>query len=68
MEALFLYELRELKKLPFRSSSNDGRPREKLLEKGKFALSDAELIAILIRSANKEYLAVTVLQQLLHQS
>ena len=39
-----------------------------MLEKGKSALSDAELIAILIGSGNKDDSAVTVAQQLLHQS
>ena len=33
--------------------SQDDQPREKLLYKGKAALSDAELVAILIGSGNR---------------
>jgi len=36
----------------------DDRPREKLISKGKSSLSDAELLAILIGSGNKEESAV----------
>lgn len=60
--------MRDEKKLPIKAWAKDDRPREKLLEKGKSALSDAELIAILIGSGNKDDSAVTVAQQLLHQS
>ena len=60
--------MRDEKKLPIKAWAKDDRPREKLLEKGKSALSDAELIAILIGSDNKEDSAVTVAQQLLYQS
>ncbi len=42
------------------------RPREKLLLKGKAALSEAELIAILIGSGNKDQTAVELAQQLLN--
>lgn len=38
--------------------SQDDRPREKLLSKGKQVLTDAELLAILIGSGNKEESAV----------
>lgn len=60
--------MRDEKKLPIKAWAKDDRPREKLLEQGKSALSDAELIAILIGSGNKDDSAVTVVQQLLHQS
>ncbi len=45
-------------------NEND-RPREKLLVKGKNVLSDAELIAILIGSGNREESAVTLSQRIL---
>lgn len=41
------------------------RPREKLLEKGRRALSNAELVAILIGSGNREDSAVTLAQKIL---
>lgn len=43
----------------------DDQPREKLLHKGKFALSDAELLAILIGSGNKEESAVALCKRIL---
>ena len=43
----------------------DDRPREKLVHKGKNALSDAELIAILIRSGNKQESAVHLSKRIL---
>ena len=45
--------------------SEDDRPREKLLNKGRSALSDAELIAILIGSGNREESAVGVSKRIL---
>lgn len=45
--------------------AHDDRPREKMLLKGKEALSDAELIAILIASGNKELSAVDLAKQIL---
>lgn len=45
--------------------SEDDRPREKLLLKGKSALSHAELIAILINSGNKEESAVALSKRIL---
>ncbi len=41
------------------------RPREKLVEKGRRALSDAELVAILIGSGNREDSAVALAQKML---
>lgn len=41
-------------KLKVKDLPLDSRPREKLLEKGPQALSDAELIAILLRTGSKE--------------
>ena len=40
--------------------SQDDQPREKLRDKGKSALSDAELVAILIGSGNREESAVAL--------
>ena len=45
--------------------SHDDRPREKLLNKGKAFLSDAELVAILIGSGNKEESAVALCKRIL---
>ena len=45
-------------------SAND-RPREKLLSNGKTALSDAELLAIIIGSGNRQETAVALMQRLL---
>jgi DNA repair protein RadC len=45
--------------------AEDDRPREKLMLKGKAALSDAELVAILISSGNNEESAVSLSQRIL---
>ncbi|MCK5678894.1 MAG: hypothetical protein KAH72_10530, partial [Flavobacteriaceae bacterium] len=45
--------------------NEDDRPREKLLIKGKSALSDAELIAILIGSGNRGESAVELSKRIL---
>ena len=45
--------------------SQDDQPREKLLNKGKSALSDAELVAILIASGNREESAVALCKRIL---
>tara|TARA_R100000935_G_C2800004_1_gene150029 strand:- start:140 stop:838 length:699 start_codon:yes stop_codon:yes gene_type:complete len=56
-------------KIPFtiKNWALDDRPREKLLQKGKFALTDAELIAILIGSGNKNESAVELSKKILSQ-
>ena len=43
----------------------DDRPREKLLVKGAAALSDSELLAILINNGNKEDSAVSLAKKVL---
>lgn len=48
--------------------AEDDRPREKMLLKGKAALSDAELIAILLGSGTPALSAVDVAKELLAQS
>ena len=45
--------------------SQDDQPREKLLHKGKEVLSDAELVAILIGSGNKQESAVDLSKRIL---
>ncbi len=50
---------------PIRSWSEDDKPREKLMLKGKSALSDAELIAILIGSGSREESAVELSKKIL---
>ena len=45
--------------------SEDDRPREKLLNKGKAALSDAELVAILIGSGSRNESAVELCKRIL---
>ncbi|MBU2949502.1 DNA repair protein RadC [Tamlana agarivorans] len=45
--------------------SQDDQPREKLLIKGKMALSDAELVAILIGSGNRDESAVALCKRIL---
>jgi len=48
--------------------AEEDRPREKLLSKGKAALSDAELIAILIGSGSRELSAVDLSKKILSHS
>lgn len=50
---------------PIRSWSEDDKPREKLMTKGKAALSDAELIAILIGSGSRNESAVDLSKRIL---
>jgi len=45
--------------------SQDDQPREKLRDKGKSTLSDAELVAILISSGNREESAVSLSKRIL---
>jgi DNA repair protein RadC len=46
------------KKMSIKQWAEEDRPREKMLLKGKTALSDAELLAILISTGTKEFSAV----------
>lgn len=48
--------------------AEDDRPREKLLLKGKNALSDAELIAILLRSGSQNETAVDLSKNILQRA
>ena len=54
-----------MEKLTIKSWALDDRPREKLVAKGKTTLSDAELIAILIGSGNREESAVGLSKRIL---
>ncbi len=53
--------------LPINQWAEDDRPREKLLLKGTSALSDAELIAILIGSGSRNESAVQLSQRILQK-
>ncbi|MBU2061438.1 MAG: DNA repair protein RadC [Bacteroidetes bacterium] len=55
----------EQNNFPITNWSEDDRPREKLMLKGKSALSDAELIAILIGSGNRNESAVDLSKRIL---
>jgi DNA repair protein RadC len=46
--------------------SPDDRPREKLLNKGAMALSDAELLSILIGTGTREQSAVDIARKILN--
>jgi DNA repair protein RadC len=54
------------KHLNIKSWAEDDRPREKLITKGRQALSDAELLAILLSSGNKNETAVQLAQRILN--
>lgn len=54
-----------LQHLSIKEWAEDDRPREKLLLKGKYALSDAELIAILLGSGSRNETAVQLAQRIL---
>ncbi len=51
--------------LSIKQWKEDDRPREKMMLKGKIALSDAELVAILIGSGNREESAVALAKRIL---
>ena len=55
----------ETSHFPITNWSEDDRPREKLMLKGKIALSDAELIAILIGSGSRNESAVALSKRIL---
>ncbi|MGV4379940.1 RadC family protein [Ornithobacterium rhinotracheale] len=50
---------------PLNEWAEDDRPREKLMLKGKDALSDAELLAIIMGSGNREETAVDLAKRIL---
>lgn len=58
----------EDKHFSIKNWSEDDQPREKLLYKGKSALSDAELVAILIGSGTRNESAVALCKRILQQN
>ena len=52
--------------LPIRAWAEEDRPREKMLLRGSRHLSDAELLAILIGSGNRDESAVGLAKRILH--
>ncbi|AVM53194.1 DNA repair protein RadC [Bacteroides zoogleoformans] len=54
-----------MNKLNINQWAEEDRPREKMMQKGAEALSDAELLAILIGSGNTEESAVALMQRVL---
>lgn len=63
---LYFSKVKDLTKLSIKAWAEDDRPREKLMLKGRQSLSDAELIAILLGSGNREQTAVELAQLILH--
>ena len=55
------------KRLTIRDWAEDDRPREKMLRKGAHSLSDAELLAILIGSGNRDESAVELSRRIMHE-
>ena len=55
------------KRISIRDWAEDDRPREKMLRKGCQSLSDAELLAILIGSGNRDESAVELCRRILHE-
>ena len=51
--------------LSIKHLSRDDQPREKLLDKGRSSLSNAEILAILIGSGSREKSAVQLCQEIL---
>lgn len=59
--------MRTLQKLTIKHWAVPDRPREKLMLQGRRAISDAELLAILIGSGSKDETAVDLCRRLLYQ-
>ncbi|MDR1738762.1 MAG: DNA repair protein RadC [Candidatus Symbiothrix sp.] len=57
-----------MSKLSVKEWSPDDQPREKLLAKGVFALSDSELLAIILGSGNQEENVVGLAQRILQSA
>ena len=62
---LFLEMQQKQASLSIKNWSDDDKPREKLVQKGKSVLSDAELIAILIGSGSRNESAVELSKRIL---
>lgn len=61
----FSKKFMEENKLGIKSWAEEDRPREKLMEKGRHVLTEAELIAILIGSGSKDETAVELSKRIL---
>ena len=57
-----------MSKLNINQWAEEDRPREKMMQKGAEALTDAELLAILIGSGNTEESAVSLMQRVLAEA
>lgn len=57
-----------LSRVTIKAWAEADRPREKLLEQGRRALADAELLAILIGSGSRDESAVELCRRILHDS
>src|SRR5690606_1464576 len=55
-----------LSRVTIKAWAESDRPREKLMERGRRALTDAELLAILIGSGSREESAVELCRRILH--
>ncbi len=55
-------------KISIKQWSEDDRPREKLLQKGRAALSNAELLALLLVSGNRNETAVDLAKRVLEEN
>jgi len=64
----FVVMHKEYSNISIKDLAEDDRPREKMLQKGRQALSDAELIAILIGSGSRSESAVQLAQRILMES
>ncbi|PPK99886.1 DNA replication and repair protein RadC [Parapedobacter indicus] len=58
--------MNQLSRVAIKAWAEADRPREKLLEQGRRALTDAELLAILIGSGSREESAVELCRRILH--
>lgn len=56
-----------INRVSIKNWAEDDRPREKLLLKGKNALSDAELLALLLGTGNRNESAVDLAKAILHE-
>ena len=65
---MFFRDMEDRNRVPISEWAKEDRPREKLLLKGISALSDAELLAILIGSGNSDESAVELAQRILRDS
>lgn len=54
-----------MNKLTIKQLAESDRPREKMMQKGAEALTDAELLGILIGSGNTDESAVSLMQRIL---